>query len=85
MTAVDPHAEQDPSRDPDIRDPNEGKPPAGPEPQRKGGAAQIVRRGTFNDGWTDAIWTLGDTITEEQTALLQARRAQLLNGGTDGK
>lgn len=68
--------------DTDIRDPNEETPPA-PEAPRPGTAAR-VRRGSFNDGWTEVIHLLADTLTEEQHARLQRRFEQLTNRGSNG-
>lgn len=63
-----------PYSDPDIRDPNEEKPaPRAAAPTRD----PRLRRGTFNDGWTEVIKALHGTLTDEQAEKLLRRFEEL--------
>lgn len=69
----------------DTRDPSEETPAPDARPTlRKPGTAARVRRGSFNDGWTEVIMLLADTLTEEQLGLLIRRYKQLTNRGPHG-
>lgn len=74
-------------RDPDLLDPDQVPAPRAPEaPQsvsQKIPDRALVRRGSFDDGWTDLIKTLAGTLTDEQMALLMVRFEQLR--GSSGK
>lgn len=78
-------------KDPDIRDLSEEQRPAAadapPAVTRmeapKPATYATVRNGSFNDGWTELIRLLDDTLTDEQKALLSRGFERLKKGGAN--